>query len=235
VLFPLFLWVVEKTKRHHVLLLAVTGAYQLVFTWFLRYSPHSLGSISHNPKSFFFTYLFFIFLGIVCASHATEFLAWVRAHRQAIAVITGASLVAMVVYFIVEIDQGISYYKAGTPLQPVLMVWSVVVGLAFLAFGTWWADRRRADSRMARAVTIVSDRSFGIFLAHPMILWLMLWVGGDWVEKHIPTPWLTLVCYVVVILVAYAISTVARRTPVSLALSGRPFTRRPKPVEAVAG
>ena len=235
VLFPVFLWVVEKTRGRHVLLLSVTGAYQLAFTWFLRYRPLDLGSISHNPKSFFFTYLFFIFLGIVCAAHAAEFLAWVRAHRQAIAVITGAALVGMVVYYIVSIDHGDSYYRAGTPLQPVLMVWSVVVGLAFLAFGTWWADRRVSDSRLARAVTVVSDRSFGIFLAHPLALWVMLWIGGDWVEKHISTPLLTLVCYVVVILVAYGISTVARRTPVSLALSGRPYRRAAKPLEPVAG
>jgi peptidoglycan/LPS O-acetylase OafA/YrhL len=236
VLFPVFLWIIEKTRGRHVLLLAVTGAYQLVFTWLLRYSPGSLGWVSHNPKSLFITYLFFIVLGAVCAFHAREFLLWVRAHRRLIAVLTAASGVALLGFFAVSIDSGISYYKAGTPLQPVLMVWSVFVGLGFLALGTWWSDRRDPESRIAKAVTVISDRSFGIFLAHPIVLWILLWVGDGWVEAHVPTPWLTLVAYVIVVLLAYGISTLARRTRASLALAGRPFKRAnrrlPEPVAA---
>jgi peptidoglycan/LPS O-acetylase OafA/YrhL len=226
VLFPIFLWVVEKAKRHHVWLLVVAGAYQLWMTWIIRYSPHTLGWVSEHPKSLFTSYLFFVFLGVVCAYHATEFLAWVRRHRRLIAVITAATGVSMLIFFGVSIATGMAFYRAGTPLQPVEMVWAVAVGMGFLAFGTWWADRRRPDSRMARAVTVVSDRSFGIFLAHPIILWLMLWVGDDWVRMHVPTPWLTLVCYVTVILIAYGISTLARRTWASLPLAGRPFRSR---------
>lgn len=236
VLFPVFLWIVEKAKGKHVLLLAGAFAYQLVLTWFLRYSPDSLGWISENPKSLFITYLFFIFLGAVCAFHATEFLAWVRAHRRLVAVLTAASGVALLVFFAVSVASGVSPYRAGTPLQPVLMAWSVFVGLGFLALGTWWSDRRDPESRIAKAVTVVSDRSFGIFLAHPMVLWVLLWIGDGWVPAHVPTPWLTLVSYVIVVLVAYGISTVARRTPLSLPLSGRPFARAPKPAtEPVAG
>ncbi|BDZ47766.1 acyltransferase [Frondihabitans sucicola] len=236
VLFPVFLWIIEKTKGRHVLLLAVTGAYQLVFTWFLRYSPDSLGWVSENPKSLFVTYLFFVFLGAICAYHARDFLLWVRAHRPLIGVLTAACGVALLVFFGVSVASGVSLYRSGTPLQPVLMVWSVFVGLGFLALGTWWSDRRNPESRIARAVTVVSDRSFGIFLAHPMVLWLLLWVGGGWVPAHVPKPWLTLVAYVVVVLLAYVISTVARRTPASLALAGRPFKRAPKPaVEPVSG
>jgi peptidoglycan/LPS O-acetylase OafA/YrhL len=235
VLFPVFLWIIEKTKGKHVLVLAITFAYQLVFTWLLRYSPDSLGWISDNPKSWFVTYLFFIFLGAICAFHAREFLAWVRAHRPLIAVLTVAAGVALLLFFAVSVASGTSAYRAGTPLQPVLMVWSVFIGLGFLALGTWWADRRDPESRLAKAVTVVSDRSFGIFLAHPIVLWLLLWVGDGWVPAHVPTPWLTLVAYVTVVLVAYGISTVARRTPASLALSGRPFKRAPRVLEPVAG
>jgi peptidoglycan/LPS O-acetylase OafA/YrhL len=103
------------------------------------------------------------------------------------------------------------------------MVWAVCVGLGFLAVGTWWADRRRPGSRFARAVDRVSDRSFGIFLSHPLVLWVLLWVGGDWVPDNVSKPWLTLVAYVVVILVAYLIADLSRRTPLSLPLAGRRF------------
>ncbi|RKR76514.1 acyltransferase [Frondihabitans australicus] len=226
VLFPVFLWVVRKTARFHWLLLSLAFAYQLVITWFYRYSAHSLGFVSAHSKSLFVSYIFFILAGTVAAYHAKEFLAWVRSHRGVVAIITAATGVGTLVFFGVSIANGVSLYRAGTPLQPVIMVWAVGVGLGFLAFGTWWADRRVEGSSLARGVAVVSDRSFGIFLAHPMILWLMLFVGDDWVEGHVPTPWLTLVCYVIVVLLAYGISTVARRTPVSLPLAWRPWRAR---------
>lgn len=79
----------------------------------------------------------------------------------------------------------------------------------------------------AAGVAVVSDRSFGIFLAHPLILWILLWIGDGWVGDHVPKPWLTLVAYITVVLVAYGISTAARRSPLSLPFAGRPWRRRP--------
>jgi hypothetical protein len=72
-------------------------------------------------------------------------------------------------------------------------------------------------------VDIISDRSFGIFLSHPLVLWVLLWVGGGWVETTVPTPWLTPFAYVVVVLLAFVIADLTRRTPLSLPLAGRRF------------
>jgi hypothetical protein len=53
--------------------------------------------------------------------------------------------------------------------------------------------------------------------------------GNGWLAKTVPTPWLTLVAYILVLLGAIIIAEVARRTPLSLPLTGRPYVRRKKP------
>ena len=131
--------------------------------------------------------------------------------------------------FLVQMATGMSAYRAGTPMQPIIMFWSLAVALAFLAVGTWWADRRVPGSRFAKSVDVASDRSFGIFLAHPFFIWILLWIGNDWFLNTVPKPWLTLVIYILVVAGAWGVTEFARRTPLSLPLAGRPFRSR-KPV-----
>lgn len=225
-LHPLIQWLVRKTAGHHVALLAVLGVYQLALMWLYQYARPALGWLgaSSNQKLFFFSYLFFIVGGAVSAWHARPFLDWVRRHRPLIAVLTaGAAVLTLAVWLGTHFLLGMNIYRAGTPLQPVIGVWAAALVLAFLAVGTWWADRRRPDGWGTRVVDRASDRSFGIFLAHPFVLWLLLLIGDGWIARVVPTPWLTLVVYVVVVFGAFGITELARRTPASLPLTGRPF------------
>ena len=221
-LVPVIVWFVKKTRGQHRTVLIVSFVIQLGIMWFYMYGPDA--AIAPWEKLVFLSYEFFIVAGAIAADHASDFLTWVRAHRAAIGVIVAAGAVFMLgVWLFQSWVLGQSLYSAGTPLQPAEMVWAVCVGLGFLAVGTWWADRRRPGSRFARGVDRVSDRSFGIFLSHPLVLWILLWVGGDWVPDNVSKPWLTLVAYVVVILIAYLIADLSRRTPLSLPLAGRRF------------
>ena len=222
-LVPLIVWFVRKTRGHHRLVLAIFFVLQLAITALYLYLPSgSLGWYGPAEKQFFWSYPFFIIAGAVAADHAPQFLAWVRGHRAAIAwIVGGGAALTLGVFAVQHWVLGMSPYRAGTPLQPVIMVWAVCVGLGFLAIGTWWADRRVPDSRFSRVVDRVSDRSFGIFLVHPMILWILLWVGDEWVPDHIVDPWLTLVAYLIVVALSYVIADLARRSPLSLPLAGR--------------
>lgn len=221
-LVPVIIWFVRKTRGHHRTVLIVSFAIQLAIMWFYKYGPDA--AIADYEKLVFLSYEFFIIAGAVAADHAPEFLAWVRAHRRAILlIVVGGAVFMLAVYLGQHWLLGQSLYSAGTPLQPATMVWAVCVGLGFLAFGTWWADRRDPASPSAHALDLISDRSFGIFLSHPLVLWVLLWIGGDWVESVIPTPWLTPVAYVIVVVVAFGIADLSRRTPLSLPLAGRRF------------
>jgi peptidoglycan/LPS O-acetylase OafA/YrhL len=227
-LLPVILWVVRKTRQHHVLLLSVAGVVQLTIVGFYFYLPGSVGWLHGYTKEYFFSYEFFILAGAVAADHSAQFLAWVRSHRPLIGIIALVTGLITLGVFGIQIAAGRSYSATGTPLQPIIMVWGTAVALGFLALGTIWADRRKAGSLSARFVTVASDRSFGIFLSHPMFIWILLWIGDDWFERTIPTPWLTIVIYVLVIACAIGFTEIARRTPLSLPLTGRPFRAKSK-------
>ncbi|MDQ1570918.1 MAG: hypothetical protein QOF79_1592 [Actinomycetota bacterium] len=222
-LLPVILWVVRKSRGHHTLLLSVSGVIQLALIACYFYWPAATALINHYNKQYFFSYQFFILAGAVAADHSATFLLWVREHRPRIAVLTGIAAALTIAVYFIAVATGVPLYDAGTPLQPVMMVWALAVCLAFLAIGTWWADRRNPAGLGTRFVKVASDRSFGIFLSHPLAIWFLLWVGDDFFERTIPTPWLTLVIYLLVIASAIAITEVARRTPLSLPLTGRPW------------
>lgn len=221
--FPVLVWIIRKTRGHHLSLVVVASVIQLLIAGFDMYRPGSVAWIRHYPN--LSSYVGFIIAGAVAADHSAAFLTWVRTHRRLIAWVTAVTGAAMIGTYLIGIAFGYSEYKAGAPFQPMEIVWSAGIGLGFLALGTWWADRRDPRSRLARGVDEASDLSFGIFLAHPLAIWLLLWPGG-WVLATIPRPLLTLVAYIAVVIGATAISFVARRTPLSLALAGRPQLRR---------
>lgn len=225
-LIPVILWLVEKTRGHHRSLLAVSFLVQLILTGLYQYWPASTSAINGFSTQLFISYQFFIIAGAIAADHRAVFLAWVRAHRRLIMLITASTFVLLIgVYLANLLLLGFSPTRAVTPLQPIEMVWSIGVVLGFLAVGTYWADRRRPTSFLARTLDAGSDRSFGIFLCHPLFIWLLLWVGNDWLGKTVPTPWLTPVLYVLVVLCSLALTELARRSWFSLALTGRRYLR----------
>lgn len=225
-LLPALVWLVDKTRRFHVPVVVAAFVFQLAVTASYLYAPALSEPWNKYKNIEFWSYLFMIVIGAVAADHRVRLLTWVRLNRLTIAWIAlgGASLSIAVYAF--NLSLGYQPSKAAAALQPVTIVWSVPVILGFLAVGTKWADQRVAGSRMARLVDTASDRSFGIFLAHPLMIWLLLLAGGGWLADTIPSPWLSVVLYVLVVIATVALVEIVRRTPLSLPLTGRPFRRR---------
>lgn len=228
-LLPVILWFVRRTRGHHLGALIASGALQLVLTGLYMYDPSVLGPLSLAKTGVFVSYQFFILLGAVAADHAEELLAAVRHRRRSIAVGVGVTAAITVGWYLLAVALGESPTKAATPLQPVLMLWSVAASAGLLALGTLWADRRR-PGLLAETVRVGSDRSFGIFLAHPLVIALLLLADDGWLGEHLATPWpLTVVVYLLTIAGTVALVEVARRSILSLPLTGRPFRAATRP------
>lgn len=228
-LIPVILWLIRKTRGHHRTVLIVSFVLQLALMAIYMYRSSWVGFLNGYVKEYFFSYQFFIIAGAIAADHRDAFLPWVRSHRRAIGWGTLITAVATLGVIAIHVSVfGMSLYHAGTPLQPIEMVWSIAVALGFLAVGTYYADRRNPQGLVAKALDVGSDRSFGVFLSHPLFIWLLLWVGDDWLERVVPTPWLTPVTYILVILCALGLTEVARRSPLSLPLTGRKIMRSTK-------
>jgi peptidoglycan/LPS O-acetylase OafA/YrhL len=221
-LLPAIMWLVRKTRGHHWALLVVALAVNLAVYSVYKYHYSSFDAFHGYTKQFFFMYLFFIVSGAVAADHAEAFLTWVRVKRRLIGwIVLATGLATLLVWWLQIVLRGDSLYAAGTPNQPIQVIWSTVVGLGFLALGAGWADRRDPDSRLAKIIDYGSDRSFGIFLSHPFVIWILLY-GDSWMERHVPQPWLTPVMYVLVVVGAVVVTEVFRWTPLSVPLTGRP-------------
>ncbi|ROS34551.1 acyltransferase [Curtobacterium sp. PhB78] len=220
-LLPVIVWLVRKTRGHHVTTLVVALVVQLVVFAGYKYFPASDAWLHGYQKQFFFSYVFFIVSGAIAADHADAFLRFIRVHRRAVLwAFAGVGALTLGVWAL-QVAVGQSLYAAGTPLQPIEAVWSTAVFVGFLAIGARWADRRRPGSSVARFVDYASDRSFGIFLSHPFLIWILLY-GDSWLEAVVPRPWLTLVTYLLVVVLSVAVTEAFRWTPLSVPLTGRP-------------
>jgi len=220
-LLPVIVWLVRRTRGHHVAVLVVALVVQLVVFAGYKYFPASDAWMHGYQKQFFFSYVFFIVSGAIAADHADAFLRFIRVHRRGVLWGFAGAGVGTLGVWTVQVLAGQSMYAAGTPLQPVQAVWSAAVFVGFLTIGARWADRRRPGSVVARVVDYGSDRSFGIFLSHPLVIWLLLY-GDSWLERHVAKPWLTPVTYVLVVVLSVAVTELFRWTPLSVPLTGRP-------------
>jgi peptidoglycan/LPS O-acetylase OafA/YrhL len=102
-----------------------------------------------------------------------------------------------------------------------MLPWTVAVVAGFFALGAVW-ERRRAGGPASRFVERASDRSFGVFLVHPTILWALTVAGATSPAALLPTPWSTLAAYAVAVVGSLVVVEALRHTPLSLALTGKP-------------
>ncbi|WP_432992674.1 acyltransferase [Dactylosporangium sp. CA-233914] len=222
--FPLLRRLLTATRGRHGWLLAGAAVYQVgCYTAVQRASVPGLG----DPSAYLPSYLGFVVAGGVAAWHAETLMRWTLERMWwvfagcALAVAAGVA-----VFFVRASELGQPPVLASAVFQPVVVVESVAVAWAFLACGVAW-QRRRAPGR--RLVRSASDASFGVYLAHPLLLQGLLAVcaatGLTAVAQRQPGPLVTAVAMAVVPLVylaCWAAVAVALRTPLSLALTGRP-------------
>lgn len=224
--FPLIRWLVRRTAGHHVALLAVSGAIQLVVLALLTYAAPASGwaaPLVAHADALLPSYQFYVLLGAVAACHWDRMRELARTRRLAIVVLGLLSAGAAEAWYLAAVHLGTSPLDAAAVLQPVMVVWSVAAVALLVVIGSIWSDRRVPGGRADQALAVASDRSFGIFLAHPLVLWLLLQARSRWLP-HLWGPALTVGAYLVVVAGSLAFTEVFRRSPLSLALTGR---RRP--------
>ncbi|MCE3555683.1 acyltransferase [Pseudonocardia sp. RS11V-5] len=169
-LFPLFRRLLEATRRHHLALLFGALLLQLlVDRWSDAPAPTGArAALLPYLGSFVGSYVFLLVLGGVAAMHREAVLAAVRGHPALVAVallVTGAAAEGR---YLLAVHGGTDPIPAGTVLQPVMVPWVVAVVAAFALLGLWWSR----DGRSPGWITWASERSFGVFLVHPVFLWL---------------------------------------------------------------
>jgi peptidoglycan/LPS O-acetylase OafA/YrhL len=228
VLLPAFLWLLRRTRRHPWAQLGGGLAFAVVFTGWLHYSqwaPGPLATYRSYAGQLLPTYTFLFVAGGVAALHLDAVRDWLAEHRRAVLAGTLAGAVAMEILYGVLVATGTHADTAADPVQPFMQIWTVVLVAGLGAAATGWTA---AGAPHVSWVDRASDLSFGVYLVHPLLLLGLFAV-----------PWMSWPPAAVTAVAATAlalggslvVAEVARRTPASLPLTGRP---RRRPVKAAS-
>lgn len=234
--FPLIRALLRATRRHGWLV-AGCAAFQLLFSLAVQqdWPAGPLTGWLHFPDALLPSYLGYVVAGAIAGWHREELVAWTRSHTRAVfAGCAGAIGLGLGSYLTQVVLAGHTPLEASVVWQPAVAVESVAIAWAFLALGLRWQDRGRPAHR---PVASTSDASFGIYLMHPLVLQGALLGAGaaGLVDAAQTAPAAVVLIFLVGValpvtyLVSGLVTAAVRRTPASLALTGR-ARRRSVPV-----
>ncbi|WP_236791370.1 acyltransferase [Amycolatopsis sp. GM8] len=237
--FPLIRMLLRATERWHGALLALAALFQLAFAYAVQHA-WDLGPLAgwlHAPDALLPSYTGYVLAGAIAAWHKDALVAWTRQHLRL--VFGGAASVvalAIVVYLVQLWGSGQPPLQASMVFQPMVVLESAAIAWTFLALGLIWQERGRVGEKVVLAT---SDASFGVYLLHPLVLQGVVLgataIGLVDAVQAVPDT-VVLVLVVVVLPLTYLVSGLVtaaiRRTPVSLALTGRAWSRRARPLPA---
>ncbi len=235
-LFPVLCWVLRKTAGHHVALFLAACAYQLALTAALHHHLVRTGPLAGwlagaGSGIWLESYLLYVVAGALAGWHFDQVCAFTRRHARAatVALAAGGGAAAGVGAYLAEVYLGgATPAVASAVFQPAVVVEALAFGWALLAGGLIWSDRGAPHRRFFAAG---SASSFGIYLAHPLVLQgLLALAAGSGVLAAVrgaPAALEVLALLGVAVPLIYGLSwmiaSAARRTPLSLVLTGREY------------
>ncbi|NKQ53595.1 acyltransferase [Amycolatopsis sp. K13G38] len=237
--FPLIRGLLRVTARRHGALVVVALGFQVVFSLAVQrqWTAGPLTGWLRMPDPYLPSYLGYVLIGAVAAWHRDRLIAWTRLYARQVLTGCGLVLAGGIGIYLAQV------YAGGQPpliasgvFQPAVTFESFAVAWAFLTLGLLWQERGRPAERLVRAT---SDASFGIYLLHPLVLQGALavaaWTGTLALTQTGSSPPVLAVLILAVLPLIYLVSglltAAVRRTPVSLALTGRAWARPATPAQ----
>jgi poly(3-hydroxybutyrate) depolymerase/peptidoglycan/LPS O-acetylase OafA/YrhL len=251
-LFPVIRWVLKKTERYHAWLFAAAVVYQGWLSVALHYKvwrPSGDGLIAQfingaATGNWVTTYILYVVAGALAGWHFEQLCAFTRRVLRSgwrVALVAAVGVAAGIGVYLIEIEvYGATPNNASAVFQPVVIFEALAFGWALLGAGLLWSDRGAPAKKFAAAG---SASSFGIYLAHPLVLQVLLLVVGShyfgahggltgWLHRLHHSSLEVLILLFIVVPVIYAsawvVASVMRRTPLSLFLTGREWKPKRK-------
>lgn len=240
-LFPLLAWLVRRTRGYHWLVLVCSAAMQLGLDWVFQYRPGLIPAPIFGAALWaqdeVSSYLFYVVAGVIAAAHWRELVEFARGHRRHLVIASLLTLAGGELVYVWNLHAGYLPDGASADLQPAVLP-LVLATLALLWAGAdWLVQTVPQDSGLWQTIRRGADHSFGVFLAHMVPLAVLLQPGVAAILEPRGMTWEQLVILRVALTLVVTVSlvTALRRTPLSLALTGRHWRRRPpRVVDATA-
>ena len=223
-LFPAILAILKRTWGFHRYQLIVSFAFQVTLMYYMVRQPPWI--FADGPAHVLWTHLvitiipyqFFILAGCMAAMHYEAFQAFMIRWRWPLLGACAATLVASLVYFLYITANGTSVARATNVFLPHNIYAFIAIVAMLYCLGTIWQQRRTPGSIPDAILRTASDRSFGIYLAHPLALSALL-------PTIAPASWpgfpRVLLAYTATVAATVFIVEVLRRSPISLITTGR--------------
>jgi peptidoglycan/LPS O-acetylase OafA/YrhL len=184
VVLPALLWVVRRTRGHHGVVLGVSLAVQLAMVGVSYYAAWPTGAL-HDLRAADFVllgsryvtgYQLYVVAGLLAADHLGQLQQVVERHSARICWGVSAIGMAALAYYAAQIVLGRSPGQASNLYQPIAQLWFLAACAGLWAVGWRWAARAaaRAPTTADRFVTWGADASGGFYLAHILVLHLVL-------------------------------------------------------------
>ncbi len=222
--FPLLMPMIRRAARRPWAVLVGVGAVNLAWLAALQYIPAPGGGASffwHHGYQLLPTYSIYVLAGCFAAIHLTTIQSIVQRHGRALLAIgVLAGTMAMAAYVAQLGDR--APRVAAAVLQPAMFLTSLGATLILYVIGSRWAGGRR---RFEPVVRTASEVSFAVYLAHPLVLAVLLRLGLGNDGQRLPATLATLLAFTGATIGATAIGLAAQRSPLAPLLAGRP--RRP--------
>jgi poly(3-hydroxybutyrate) depolymerase/peptidoglycan/LPS O-acetylase OafA/YrhL len=248
-LFPFIRWVLIKTERYHAWLFGAALAYQVWVTIALHYKVGRTGSgliaqyLNGAEQGIWIsTYVLYVVAGALAGWHFEKLCAVTRRYLSTgwrVAAVAAVGVAAGIGVFLIETEVfHATPGNASAVFQPVVIFEAVTFGWALLGLGLLWSDRGAPARKFCAAG---SASSFGIYLAHPLVLQVLLLIAGASFfgarnglvgdlhrlpHSSIEVVILLLLAVPLIYAISWVIASAVRRTPLSLPLTGREYKRR---------
>jgi peptidoglycan/LPS O-acetylase OafA/YrhL len=222
--FPLLLRFVRRTADRAWPVLGVVGALNAAWLAWLQYGqapPGWIGDLWPRAYELLPTYALYVLIGAYAALHFDRIERVVAERRRRLLGIAAGAAVLAEVAFWAQVG-GRDPRLAAAVLQPAMVLTSIAAMIGLYLAGTGWVARGRPA---AAFVTRASDLSFAVYLAHPLVLELLLAAGLGNDGRRVPALLATGLAMIGTAAGAAVIAVVARRSRWSLPLTGRPRLR----------
>jgi surface polysaccharide O-acyltransferase-like enzyme len=230
-LYLIFPWVLGWLDRHrhlhqHILVASLGG--QLLFTAAVHYRlplPPPFSSWLASPGSWLPSYQLYVVAGALLALHYEAVFGWLRRHSRLVGLGAMAAAAAGLGSYLIDVHvMGLTALRASEVFQPVVVLESLAFAAAELTAGLWIAAR--ADQPRRHRLERGGDLSFGIYLAHPLVLQAVAATGVSTVLAGLGGSMGEAIVLLAVVPLIFLVTGLGvdllRRTPASLALTGRP-------------
>lgn len=226
--FPLLMRFVRATAHRALPVLGAVVAANVGWLAVIHYTQAPSG-----PGGWFYahayellpTYAMYVLGGAYAAVHLDRLEALAARYSKLLLGVAAVSAAGSLAAYASQLST-MAPRQANDVLQPAMALSCLAAVIVVYLVGRSWASGRRRGQRI---IEVLSDASFGIYLSHPLVLAVLLDYAG-FANGHqvMPDFVATAVSYVITVVGATVITLAARRTPLSLALTGRPWRSQVK-------